>query len=58
MSDLGLALISSGTTVLLATISAVLAMRLFREMLRTDTPEQPNSGGCVARGLGSLGLLG
>eukprot|EP00913_Durusdinium_trenchii_P002978 g2759.t1 len=47
MSDLGLALISSGTTVLLATISAVLAMRLFREMLRTDTPEQPNSGGVI-----------
>ncbi|CAL1169115.1 unnamed protein product [Cladocopium goreaui] len=34
MSDLGLALISSGTTIFLAMISAIFAMRLFREMLR------------------------
>ncbi|CAJ1436859.1 unnamed protein product, partial [Effrenium voratum] len=32
--DLGLALISSGTTVFLAMISAIFAIRLFREMLR------------------------
>eukprot|EP00434_Breviolum_minutum_P017497 symbB.v1.2.015443.t1/scaffold1114.1/size137040/1 len=38
MSDVGLALISSGTTIFLAMISAIFAMRLFREMLRPQTP--------------------
>ena len=34
MTDIGVALISSGTTIFLAFMSAIFAMRLFREMMR------------------------
>eukprot|EP00435_Cladocopium_sp_Y103_P005588 s1259_g1.t2 len=45
MSDLGLALISSGTTIFLAMISAIFAMRLFREMLRPQATAGAQGGG-------------
>ena len=38
MGDLGLALLSSGTTVFLAMISAFFAIRLFRELRPPQTP--------------------
>lgn len=39
MGDLGLALLSSGTTVFLAMISAFFAIRLFRELRPPPNPE-------------------
>lgn len=43
-SDLGLAMISSGTTIFLAMISAIFATRLFREMLRPSGQGQGQGG--------------
>ena len=39
MQDIGLALISSGTTIFLAFMSAIFAMRLFREVMRPSTQQ-------------------
>mmetsp|Transcript_55441 Transcript_55441/g.104109 ORF Transcript_55441/g.104109 Transcript_55441/m.104109 type:complete len:289 (-) Transcript_55441:41-907(-) len=41
MTDVGVALISSGTTIFLAFMSAVFAMRLFRELMRPPPQQLP-----------------
>ena len=45
MTDIGVALVSSGTTIFLAFMSAIFAMRLFREMMRPQGQQmQMNAG--------------